>query len=191
VGVGVACIGSSAVKRALVILGYVIGVYLVFRAIAELVLIDYGDASSYRDDWGGPSLAGVLAIHVLPIGAAAVLVVRNWQRHKHKPGARVEPRSIAIVPLARTRSPPVPRLERVRAAVRVAGHDARRQDSNVRRVRLLARPPRRARAHRADVATGVRHRGGEFGMWRHRSSNADPSGASPCTPRHSGRPRSR
>jgi hypothetical protein len=51
------CIASGAVKRALVILGYVIGAYLVLRAIVELVLIDYGDASSYRDDWGGPSLA--------------------------------------------------------------------------------------------------------------------------------------
>lgn len=70
-------------KRALVILGYVIGAYLVLRAAAELVLIDYGDAPSYRDDWGGPTLAGVLAVHVLPGLAAALLMVRSWRRREH------------------------------------------------------------------------------------------------------------
>lgn len=75
----------GAAKRVLVILGYVIGAYLVLRAIAELVLIDYGDALSYRDDWGGPSLVGVLGVHVVPGLAAAVVMVRNWRRHEHEP----------------------------------------------------------------------------------------------------------
>src|SRR6187402_300307 len=31
-------------------------------AIVEFVTIDYGDPSSYEDDWGGPTLIGVLAV---------------------------------------------------------------------------------------------------------------------------------
>ena len=37
--------------KLLAILGFVLGSLLIARAIAELVLIDYGDSSSYRSDW--------------------------------------------------------------------------------------------------------------------------------------------
>jgi hypothetical protein len=45
------------------------------RGIAEPFVIHWHDPSSYALDWGGPSLAGVLAVHSGPalviIGAAA------------------------------------------------------------------------------------------------------------------------
>lgn len=43
-----------------------LGIYLVGRAIAEPWVIDMGDPSTYRNDWGGPSLIGVLAVHCGP-----------------------------------------------------------------------------------------------------------------------------
>ena len=49
-----------------VVFAYLVGAFFVVRAIVELVTIDYGDAASYEDDWGGPSLVGVLAVHCLP-----------------------------------------------------------------------------------------------------------------------------
>ena len=62
--------------------GVVLGVYLILRAVVELLVIDYGDPAGYRDDWGGPSLAGVLAVHCLPGIAAAVLLVRAVRRRR-------------------------------------------------------------------------------------------------------------
>jgi len=38
-------------------------------------VIDMSDPATYRDDWGGPNLAGVLAVYMLPeLIAAAVFV---------------------------------------------------------------------------------------------------------------------
>jgi len=34
--------------------------------VVELLIIDYSDPSSYRHDWGGPSLIGVLLVNCLP-----------------------------------------------------------------------------------------------------------------------------
>ena len=53
-------------RKVVVVFAYLVGTYFVGRAIVELVTIDYRDASSYEDDWGGPSLIGVLAVHCLP-----------------------------------------------------------------------------------------------------------------------------
>lgn len=53
-------------RRIAVFLGVVLGLYLTGRAVAELFVIHWGDAARYRNDWGGPSLAGVLAVHCLP-----------------------------------------------------------------------------------------------------------------------------
>jgi hypothetical protein len=50
---------------------WAIGIFLVIRAIAEPFVIDLSDPATYRDDWGGPSLVGVLGVHILP-GALAV-----------------------------------------------------------------------------------------------------------------------
>jgi hypothetical protein len=49
-------------------------VFFVVRAVAEFWVVDFNDVSSYRSDWGGPSLVGVLAVHCIP-GVASVLVL--------------------------------------------------------------------------------------------------------------------
>jgi hypothetical protein len=69
------------IRRTALLAGAVLAVYLVVRGIAELFVIDYGDPSSYKNDWGGPSLAGVLAVHsgpaLLIIGALFVRMLRH------------------------------------------------------------------------------------------------------------------
>jgi hypothetical protein len=62
-------------KIAGIVIAYVVGTYLVVRSIVELVTIDYGNPASYENDWGGPSLAGVLAVHCLPGVVALVLML--------------------------------------------------------------------------------------------------------------------
>ncbi|WP_033337852.1 hypothetical protein [Catenuloplanes japonicus] len=59
------------------------GIYLVMRAAVEPFVIDVGDPETYAHDWGGPSLAGVLAVHMGPGVVAAVLLtwaVVRWRR---------------------------------------------------------------------------------------------------------------
>jgi hypothetical protein len=56
----------TAWRWPLLAVGAVLAVYLVGRGIAELILIHYGNPASYANDWGGPSLAGVLAVHSGP-----------------------------------------------------------------------------------------------------------------------------
>ena len=58
-------------------IGAVLAVYLVGRGVAELFLLHYGDPASYANDWGGPSLAGVLAVHSGP-GLAIVAAGAWW-----------------------------------------------------------------------------------------------------------------
>lgn len=62
----------------LVVLGHLVGGFLILRGLVEPFIIDYGDPSSYEQDWGGPSLAGVLIVHCLPGVIAAVLIARYW-----------------------------------------------------------------------------------------------------------------
>jgi hypothetical protein len=71
-------------------LGGVLAAYLVGRGIAEFFAVNYSSPASYRNDWGGPSLAGVFAVHSGPglavlAGAAACLVRR---RHRGKVASR-------------------------------------------------------------------------------------------------------
>lgn len=59
------------------------GTYLVVRAIAEPFVIDLSDPATYRSDWGGPSLIGVLAVHMIPgllAAASMVLALRRRLR---------------------------------------------------------------------------------------------------------------
>jgi len=58
-------------------LAAVLGVYLVGRGAAELFIIHWSDPASYAGDWGGPSLAGVLAVHSGP--ALAIIGVAAWR----------------------------------------------------------------------------------------------------------------
>ena len=69
-------------KRIMVALGAVLGLFLIGRAIAEPFVIDVGDPSTYRNDWGGPGLAGVLLVHCGPGLVAALLIVVALMRRR-------------------------------------------------------------------------------------------------------------
>ena len=67
-------------------LGGVLALYLVGRGVAEFFIVHYSDPASYRGDWGGPSLAGVFAVHSGPavaiIAGSVIYLRRRWQeRH--------------------------------------------------------------------------------------------------------------
>jgi hypothetical protein len=55
---------------------WILGVFLIARAAVEPFVIDLGDPATYRLDWGGPHLAGVLAVHMGPGIIAAALMTR-------------------------------------------------------------------------------------------------------------------
>lgn len=70
-------------RRIVTVVVVVLGLYLVARAISEPFVIDMSDPATYRDDWGGPSLAGVLAVHCGPgLLAAAALVTALVRRRR-------------------------------------------------------------------------------------------------------------
>jgi hypothetical protein len=62
----------------------VIGIYLIARAMIEPFVIDFGDPSTYHKDWGGPSLAGVLAVHCGPGIIALIVFVGLAARRRQK-----------------------------------------------------------------------------------------------------------
>jgi hypothetical protein len=65
-------------------LGLLLGLYLIVRAVAEPFVINVADPATYRDDWGGPSLVGVLAVHCGPgLLAAVVLILLLIRRRRH------------------------------------------------------------------------------------------------------------
>jgi hypothetical protein len=66
---------NGRVRKVFWVLGAVLGVFLIGRAIAEPFTIDLGDPATYRNDWGGPSLAGVLAVHMGPGLLALILLI--------------------------------------------------------------------------------------------------------------------
>ena len=74
-------------KRIGTVLLWIIGVYLIGRALIEPFVVDVTDPSTYHLDWGGPHLAGVLAVHCGPGLLAAILIVRSLTRRRH---ARLE-----------------------------------------------------------------------------------------------------
>lgn len=65
---------------------FVIGLFFVVRAVAEPFVIDLGDPATYRNDWGGPHLAGVLAVHMGPGLVAAALMI--WWAVRRRPKTR-------------------------------------------------------------------------------------------------------
>ncbi|MCE3555821.1 hypothetical protein LWC33_30805 [Pseudonocardia sp. RS11V-5] len=66
-------------RPGLVLVG-IVGLYLIGRAVAEPFGIDLADQASYENDWGGPSLAGVLAVHCGPglIAVALFVATLHW-----------------------------------------------------------------------------------------------------------------
>jgi hypothetical protein len=75
-------------RRVVIALGVIVGIFFIVRAVVELVTIDYADPSSYADDWGGPSLAGVLLVHCgLGLIAAIWIGVFLWRRRSGRSSA--------------------------------------------------------------------------------------------------------
>lgn len=71
---------TTLLRRTGLLLAILLGLFLVVRAIAEPFVVDVTDPASYRLDWGGPSLPGVLLVHSGPGVLAAVLMVRALRR---------------------------------------------------------------------------------------------------------------
>jgi hypothetical protein len=69
-------------KKIIALLGIVLGAYLIVRAVAEPFSIDMSDPATYQNDWGGPSLVGVLAVHCGPGIISAWLLYRAWSRRR-------------------------------------------------------------------------------------------------------------
>lgn len=61
----------------------VIAVYLVGRAVVEVVSVDPHRPQSYQQDWGGPHYLGVLAVHAGP-GLLALAVLALWVRRTRR-----------------------------------------------------------------------------------------------------------
>jgi len=85
-------------RKVATIAGFVVGLYLVVRALAEPFVIDMTDPSTYRDDWGGPSLLGVLAVHCGPGLIAAAAMTRAVIRRRARTRPTVERRPRPQVP---------------------------------------------------------------------------------------------
>lgn len=69
-------------RRVLLVSAWIVGAYLIVRAVVEPFVIDPGDPATYEQDWGGPSLAGVLAVHCGPGLVAAALMVTSVVRRR-------------------------------------------------------------------------------------------------------------
>ncbi|MET1012511.1 MAG: hypothetical protein ABWY83_09045 [Actinomycetota bacterium] len=75
-------------RRIVIALGVIVGIFFIVRAVVELLTIDYSDPSSYANDWGGPSLAGVLLVHCgLGLIAAVWIGVFLWRRRSSRSSA--------------------------------------------------------------------------------------------------------
>jgi hypothetical protein len=76
--------GRPAWQWPLLAIGAVLAVYLVGRGFVELFTINYSDPASYADDWGGPSLAGVLAVHS---GPGLAIIAAAWRLLRGRPSS--------------------------------------------------------------------------------------------------------
>jgi hypothetical protein len=68
-------------KKLALAFGLLLGFYLIVRAIIEPFVIDMHDPSTYHLDWGGPHLAGVLAVHCGP-GLVSAALIALWFRRR-------------------------------------------------------------------------------------------------------------
>ena len=79
-------------RKAASAVGLAIGLYLIVRAIAEPFVINMSDPATYRNDWGGPSLVGVLLVHCGPGLVAAVIIAVVLVRRRSSRRAQREQR---------------------------------------------------------------------------------------------------
>ncbi|MEU4624217.1 hypothetical protein AB0G04_30105 [Actinoplanes sp. NPDC023801] len=83
-------------KLLLRVLGVIVALFFVVRAVAEPFVIDVTDPATYAADWGGPSLIGVLAVHCGPGVLAAMFLygsVVRWRRREPVSAGSVVPGS--------------------------------------------------------------------------------------------------
>lgn len=80
--------GLRALGRVLLV---VVGIYLVGRALVEVVTVDPTDPAGYRHDWGGPSYVGVLLVHAGPGAVVVALAARRLRRRSADPSVGVVP----------------------------------------------------------------------------------------------------
>lgn len=71
-------------RRVLWVLAFIVGGFFIFRAVMELFVVDFGDPSSYETDWGGPTLFGVLLVHMGPGVLAAILLAYAVKRSRRR-----------------------------------------------------------------------------------------------------------
>jgi hypothetical protein len=76
--------------RVLVGIGLILAIYLVVRGIAEPLVIDVNDPDSYRSDWGGPSLIGVLAVHSGPALVILTAAVGGFVRRRGRSASEAD-----------------------------------------------------------------------------------------------------
>jgi hypothetical protein len=69
-------------------LGGLFALYLVGRGVAEFFIVHYNDPASYHNAWGGPSLAGVFAVHSGPAIAIIIAVGIYLRRRGRIPVGR-------------------------------------------------------------------------------------------------------
>ena len=69
-------------RKAAVVVSLALGLYLIVRAVAEPFVIDMSDPATYRNDWGGPSLLGVLLVHCGPGVVAAIAIAMAMIRRR-------------------------------------------------------------------------------------------------------------
>jgi hypothetical protein len=69
-------------RKVVIAVGLALGLYLIVRAVAEPFVIDMSDPATYRNDWGGPSLLGVLLVHCGPGLVAAVAIATALIRRR-------------------------------------------------------------------------------------------------------------
>jgi hypothetical protein len=70
-------------KKTLWILGTLLGLYFIARAISWPFSVDASDPSTYASDWGGPSLLGAAAVHCGPGVLSAIILVGAIIRGRH------------------------------------------------------------------------------------------------------------
>jgi hypothetical protein len=54
-----------------------VAAFFVGRAVVEVISVDASAPATYRDDWGGPTYLGVLAVHAGP-GLIVLAVLASW-----------------------------------------------------------------------------------------------------------------
>jgi len=77
-------------RKAAIAVGLGLGLFLIVRAVAEPFVIDVSNPATYRNDWGGPGLLGVLLVHCGPGVIAAVAITTVLVRRRRSGNAQTQ-----------------------------------------------------------------------------------------------------